>query len=308
MEPMTLGSPTHSPPGSPNTSFLPPFLMGEFNQPSTPRTGSLSPTKGRTLAFGASPPIRPTAQPAQPQYSTPVHAKPTSNVSFSNKANGPPTQGLFDSLSQPEWSNRSVPATPTPFTSPQQANLYHQDNVLSPNESYMQSQQAHISFHQSPNHGNESFHYNGHYEAGVNGQFSDDSNECWVTVFGFPPSAASMLLTQFSNCGNIVEKKFPSQGNWVWLKFMSRSEAGRALALNGRVFSGGLMIGVLPCSQAPNHLNPQVNNFRGGARHLAVGPSRLQNTSAVSPGSPANAGAQRSSGAISRALEYVFGW
>lgn len=54
MEPMTLGSPTHSPPGSPNTSYLPPFLMGEFNQPSTPRTGSLSPTKRSPFAFGMS--------------------------------------------------------------------------------------------------------------------------------------------------------------------------------------------------------------------------------------------------------------
>lgn len=49
-------------------------------------------------------------------------------------------------------------------------------------------------------------------------------------------------------------------------------------------------------------------SYRGGARQLAVGPSRLQNTSAISPGTPNNAGAQRSSGAISRALEYVFGW
>lgn len=52
MEPMTLGSPTHSPSGSPNVGYLPPFLLGEINAPSTPRTNSLSPTKGRTLAFG----------------------------------------------------------------------------------------------------------------------------------------------------------------------------------------------------------------------------------------------------------------
>lgn len=51
---MTLGSPTHSPSGSPNVGFLPPFLLGEINPPSTPRTNSLSPTKGRNLAFGKS--------------------------------------------------------------------------------------------------------------------------------------------------------------------------------------------------------------------------------------------------------------
>lgn len=49
---MTLGSPTHSPSGSPNVGYLPPFLLGEINPPATPRTNSLSPTKGRSLAFG----------------------------------------------------------------------------------------------------------------------------------------------------------------------------------------------------------------------------------------------------------------
>lgn len=52
MEPMTLGSPTHSPSNSPNVGYLPPFLLGEINPPTTPRTNSLSPTKGRSLAFG----------------------------------------------------------------------------------------------------------------------------------------------------------------------------------------------------------------------------------------------------------------
>lgn len=55
MEPMTLGSPPHSPSGSPNVGYLPPFLLGEINPPTTPRTNSLSPTKGRSLAFGKLP-------------------------------------------------------------------------------------------------------------------------------------------------------------------------------------------------------------------------------------------------------------
>lgn len=59
----------------------------------------------------------------------------------------------------------------------------------------------------------------------------------------------------------IAEKKYPPQGNWVWLKFTSRMEAGRALALNGRVFSGGLMVGVLPCTKSPNNINSQINKF-----------------------------------------------
>lgn len=50
MEPMTLGSP--SSPSAANTSnFLPSYLMGEPSTMIAPRTNTLSPTKGRTLAF-----------------------------------------------------------------------------------------------------------------------------------------------------------------------------------------------------------------------------------------------------------------
>lgn len=48
---MTLGSP--SSPSAANTSnYLPSYLMGEPNTMTAPRTNTLSPTKGRTLAFG----------------------------------------------------------------------------------------------------------------------------------------------------------------------------------------------------------------------------------------------------------------
>lgn len=53
MEPMTLGSPpSGSPSGSNSSGFLPSYLMGETNVPTTPRNNTLSPTKGRPLAFG----------------------------------------------------------------------------------------------------------------------------------------------------------------------------------------------------------------------------------------------------------------
>lgn len=51
MEPMTLGSPS-SPSSAQSSNFLPSYLMGEPNAITTPRTNTLSPTKGRTLAFG----------------------------------------------------------------------------------------------------------------------------------------------------------------------------------------------------------------------------------------------------------------
>lgn len=47
---MTLGSPS-SPSGPTGGNYLPSYLMGEPNTMTAPRTNTLSPTKGRTLAF-----------------------------------------------------------------------------------------------------------------------------------------------------------------------------------------------------------------------------------------------------------------
>lgn len=36
-----------------------------------------------------------------------------------------------------------------------------------------------------------------------------------MTVFGFPLSALTLVLAQLAECGAIVEKRRPPQGNWV---------------------------------------------------------------------------------------------
>lgn len=72
-----------------------------------------------------------------------------------------------------------------------------------------------------------------------------DSN--WVTVFGYPLSAASFILAQLSHCGNIIATRTPTKGNWMHIKYSSKLEARRALANNGKVFAGTVMIGVIPC-------------------------------------------------------------
>lgn len=50
MEPMTLGSPS-SPSAANASNYLPSYLMGEPSVMAAPRTNTLSPTKGRALAF-----------------------------------------------------------------------------------------------------------------------------------------------------------------------------------------------------------------------------------------------------------------
>lgn len=73
-------------------------------------------------------------------------------------------------------------------------------------------------------------------------------SDFWITVFGFPTSAASMILQHFSQCGTIVEKVFPPQnGNWVHLKFASRLECDKALNYNEKILGNNIMIGVTQC-------------------------------------------------------------
>lgn len=35
---------------------------------------------------------------------------------------------------------------------------------------------------------------------------SQEQDEHWITVFGFPPNAANTVLARFSNCGAILGK------------------------------------------------------------------------------------------------------
>lgn len=53
------------------------------------------------------------------------------------------------------------------------------------------------------------------------GSCQDVSNN-WVTVFGFPPSAASFILSQFSQLGTILQHHIPPNGNWMHLKYQTK--------------------------------------------------------------------------------------
>lgn len=116
---MTLGSPSGSPlPTSSN--FVPSFLMGEpVTAPTTPRNNTLSPSKGRSLAFTAQSPTQQQQQHRTTAGSPPIdfnrslmhhqfgyHSTPPINHPVTGQSSGqpnvsisgPPTQSLFDSL------------------------------------------------------------------------------------------------------------------------------------------------------------------------------------------------------------------
>lgn len=56
---MALGSPVGSPSPSTPSNYLPSYLMGESNIAVAPRSNTLSPTKGRSLAFGGASAVSP---------------------------------------------------------------------------------------------------------------------------------------------------------------------------------------------------------------------------------------------------------
>lgn len=296
MEPMTLGSPTHSPSGSPNVGYLPPFLLGEINPPSTPRTNSLSPTKGRNLAFGSPTSPTQTSTPDQKHYrqNLSMHQQalynqqnmfanaPTSpntsynpnmsynppNMSYNNsKTTGPPIEDLFDTIKSNEPSvNKSL------F----QEQSFYNNSMLQ--NSYVNNM-------------------NGSSMNPVAWDGSQEQEEYWVTVFGFPPNAANTVLARFSNCGAILDKQYPTQGNWAHIRYATRAEKERAMALSGRQVLPGVMVGVAECREPPRQpASPGVTRQTQGARSLCPTPV---------PSAPVP---QRPNGLISKALDYVLGW
>lgn len=88
-----------------------------------------------------------------------------------DKPGGPPVQRLFSGVT-------SNPSTPSDY-------------------SHIPST-PHISFNVTS-------------QADQSDQFEDSDAGTWVTVFGFPPTAASYVLTQTGMWGHILEQRIPSQ-------------------------------------------------------------------------------------------------
>ena len=86
---------------------------------------------------------------------------------------------------------------------------------------------------------------------------STRTSKNWVTIYGFPPAAVSMILTHFAQCGTILEKIFPAQnGNWIHLRFASSLECEKALNYHERILANSLMIGVTHCKD-PNVIDKE---------------------------------------------------
>ncbi|CAH8573342.1 unnamed protein product [Schistosoma haematobium] len=80
----------------------------------------------------------------------------------------------------------------------------------------------------------------------------DNANphDCWVTVFGFPPSRAAFILNQFAQLGTIEKHVITNSGNWMHIKYQNKMQAHCALSKNGKVFGDNTMVGVSVCNDS----------------------------------------------------------
>uniref|UniRef100_A0A8C5K082 Nucleoporin NUP53 n=1 Tax=Jaculus jaculus TaxID=51337 RepID=A0A8C5K082_JACJA len=220
--------PTSPKPGV-NAQFLPGFLMGDMPAPVTPQPRSLSgPSVGvmgmrLSLLAGGSPP-----QPVVPAHK--------------DKSGAPPVRSIHDDISSPglgsppltsrRQTNISVMQSPlvgVATTTVTGQSMFSPANIGQPRKTTLSPTQL------------DPFYTQG------DSLTSEDLDDTWVTVFGFPQASASYILLQFAQYGNILKHVMSNTGNWVHIHYQSKLQARKALNKDGRILGESIMIGVKPC-------------------------------------------------------------
>lgn len=186
------------------------------------------------------------------------------------------------------------------------------------------------------------------YTYGDSIKVDDKLDETWITVFGFPQSATSFVLQEFSVYGQIIRNIPNPQGNWLHIQYQTKLQAQKAISKNGKILANSLMVGVMPCiDKRVMSLNPQQNdsqfslpstpgcgksptnnnlktsasfrNFPNATKldrtqslRTNVRPLGPYNGQRGEPGYSAtteeNKLPKKNANAISKAMEYMFGW
>ena len=151
-------------------------------------------------------------------------------------------------------------------------------------------------------------------------QLGDD---CEVTVFGYPPSAAQSVLEYFRQIG-LVESNEIGEGNWMHLRYSSPWSANKAIGKNGRIFPGGtFMLAVIPAKEAKLRLTNARESFMTPMKGSSAASTRTQAAKEVKFSDPIAEERHIESSNIykkepsnedvgnpllSRLVKYVFGW
>lgn len=121
----------------------------------------------------------------------------------------------------------------------------------------------------SPTHQDSPYGYNSTAFQPVNNSLTPLARPVnfWITVYGFPHTSTSVILSHFAQCGTIIDKKFaPQNGNWIHLRFASTLECEKALNYHERIISNNLMIGVTYCKD-PSIIDKE--NLERNLRYVA---------------------------------------
>lgn len=68
--------------------------------------------------------------------------------------------------------------------------------------------------------------------------------EYWVTVFGYPPEAASTVLKKFQEFGQVIDFN-TGRGNWLNIQYQTKLQASLALSKNGDRILENAIVGVM---------------------------------------------------------------
>jgi nuclear pore complex protein Nup53 len=153
--------------------------------------------------------------------------------------------------------------------------------------------------------------FNSSFNTSVAHNFPSSYANFWVTIFGFPQTAVTAVLSHFSQCGAILEKVC-SSGNWMHVKFSSRLESDKSLLYNGKIICDNIMIGVIRCNDSSiidkENGNQNRNDVTLGGRIRSLtnaGYKAAQEPTDIilSPNQP-----KRSTGILNKTLDMFFGW
>ncbi|XP_068210012.1 nucleoporin NUP35 isoform X2 [Palaemon carinicauda] len=325
MEPMALGSPVGSPAAPQHTTpvsssastFIPSYLMGDIASPAA--------TSSRVVGSGSTSPNKTTRQfSSSATVSTPGSPQPCKDPFFSSrlgqdKPGGPPTQSLMGIRAPPALPQSPIPShIGSPFI----------DNTTqgTPVMGYA-SQGTSGTGYSTPLGPPSQLGYTSAFtpsrdHTSLLGLDVTPSHEVledtWVTVFGFPVPAASYILTQFAQFGTITEHQMPGTGNWMHLKYQTKLQARKALSKNGKVFSGNIMVGVVPCSDKTllvdkennisSMMSPQTTSLPGTPK-ASMRPltQAYQTAHAEHEVIPKINTPKKSDGLVARAMQHILG-
>jgi len=335
MEPMTLGSPVSSPqsPGFPGSPYGPPLHSLSISSPT--HHAPAYPSYGQhTPQQAAHPPPQTNQSGFLPSYlmGDPVLSSPSTPGSHHHRPMVSPNK-LTRSLST--QNPPSAPQTPLPGHSLRGPQLLKENTSLNrstrdkpggpPTNSLLFTPNRSIS---TPNNLQTSImspppsNITSPQEVPATPDHSP--LDTWVTVWGFPPSSVSFILSELSMCGTVLQHVMPPNSNWMHVRMQTRMQANKAVAKNGCVLGGSIMVGISSCKDTSvldnlnmssvvdsSILSNSVANLSTGLgtprtiRPLTQAYKEAQAENKVVPGTNTPS---KNDGLVSKAMGCMFGW